>query len=85
MRRTLVLAQEPTALPIYGRCVVAAVSGASDRHVDSGFGEPIGVSNESRIDGRDHILIIGPGAHSKGWTQIMPDGGLNVARVKTTC
>ena len=29
----------------FGQRVVAAVLGASDRHVDSGFGHPFGVSN----------------------------------------
>ena len=29
----------------FGQCVVAAVPDASDGHVDSGFGEPLGVSN----------------------------------------
>ena len=29
----------------FGQCVVAAFPDASDGHVDSGFGEPIGVSN----------------------------------------
>ena len=29
----------------FGQCVFAAASDTSDRHVDSGFGEPVGVSN----------------------------------------
>ena len=46
----------------FGQCVVVAVSNASDRHVDSDFGKPFGVSNR-------HILHAGPSGGSKSTAQ----------------
>ena len=49
----------------FGQCVVVAVSDASDGHVDSGFGEPLGVSN-------GHILP----AAVRGISGVEGDGGV---------
>ena len=47
----------------FGQCVVAAVRDASDGHADSGFGEPIGVSDGQTMHAS--VRVAGQGAHRR--------------------
>ena len=47
----------------FGQCAVAAVSDASDGHDDSGFGEPIGVSNGQILHAS--VRVVGQRSHRR--------------------